>query len=276
MTQAWTASKADSRRERWVLSTMLVASVVFHLASFAVLPLVADAGARVAGPDTIELQVVPAEPEPQPEPEPEPEAEAAPIEPPPEPPPPTPVRRAAPPPEAPEPAPDPAPAEETPVDFSGVTLTNDQGSGGWASAVGNGQDMQGPIGPAGQTTGRRRTGALDGAPGGTGTGPALVSPADLSKAPTAPPSINDLLERYYPRDAKEQGLEGVARVRIRIGPTGSVRVLRRQSERPTGHGFLDACAAMLRASPAWSAPLDRNGVPVATSDTFTCNFRVRY
>ena len=49
------------------------------------------------------------------------------------------------------------PQAETPADFSGTTLTNDGPGDGWASAVGNGEAMHGPIGrPGAKVTERAR------------------------------------------------------------------------------------------------------------------------
>ena len=69
------------------------------------------------------------------------------------------VRAPAPlPPDAPPPP--PPPQAETPADFSGTTLTNDGPGEGWASAVGNGETMHGPIGrPGAKVTGRTQDGA---------------------------------------------------------------------------------------------------------------------
>ena len=52
------------------------------------------------------------------------------------------------------------PQAETPADFSGTTLTNDGPGEGWASAVGNGEAMHGPIGrPGAKVTNRAQDGA---------------------------------------------------------------------------------------------------------------------
>jgi len=216
-------------------------------------------------------------PEPTPEPEPEPEEPAAAepiVEPEPEP---EPVRRrprAAPPPAETPPEEAPPPAEETIADFSGMTLTNDNGAG-WQSATGNGGAMEGPIGrPGAEVTGRNRRGVRGGTPGGTGSGEGedlLVPPADLSRRPAPPASrLRDLLRRNYPREAQNQGIDGDARVRVRVEADGRVRTLAVLSEDHAGFGA--ACRRTIREGGRWGAPQDRRGNAVATITTFRCTF----
>src|SRR5664279_433177 len=70
---------------------------------------------------------------------------------------------------------------ETPADFTGVTLTNDT-AGAWATPVGNGDAMTGPVGtPGAQVTGKSRAGTA-GAPA-TPEGPRTVGLGDLSQPP---------------------------------------------------------------------------------------------
>ena len=173
---------------------------------------------------------------------------------------------AAPPPDAPPP---PPPEAETPADFSGTTLTNDGPGEGWASAVGNGEAMRGPIGrPGAKVTGRARDGAA-------GPSPVKAAPvvalASLSRPP-APPDLNDALERHYPDAARKQGTPGQAVLKARITAEGQVRDLVVVSQ--SAPGFGDACRATLRES-TWSPPLDREGQPVATFVSYTCRFEVR-
>jgi len=265
---------------QWVLWGMLLLSFGLHAATVAVLPALEGMADRFRRREPVEVSVVVAEPEPPPEqeaaPEPEPEPEPEEI---PAPERARPVARA---PRADEPEPPPpsdeppAPAQETPVDFTGVTLTNDSGSSGWSSAVGDGRDIEGPVGGPGQVTGRRREGSADGAPGGTGSGPALVSVGELSSRPSPPSNLGQLLQDVYPERARSQGVEGKARVRIRVGPDGAIRLLATLSENPSGMGFADACRKALRRGGRWSPPRDRNGRPVATLAPFTCTFTVRY
>jgi TonB family protein len=173
---------------------------------------------------------------------------------------------AAPPP--PEAAP-PPPAAESPADFTGQTLTNDgPGEGGWSSATGNGEKMNGPIGRPGARVTKR---VVDGDPAGTGQhGTPTVGLADLSSAPK-PPQLADKLAAAYPPDARAKGLEGKAVVKARIMPDGHIRQLSIVSESAPGFGA--ACEATLRDS-EWSPPLDKDGRPVSTFISYTCRFDV--
>jgi outer membrane biosynthesis protein TonB len=200
----------------------------------------------------------PPAPEPEPEPKPEPvkprikEASPAPVE------------------EAPPPDPTPpAPAEETIADFSGTTLTG-EGSGGWTTAVGSGAPMNAPIGkPKAAVTGRERDGTEGGAIGGTGT--RVVSEADLSRSPKVPSAeaLNEALKREFPKDAQQQGIEGVARIRVRVFATGKLSPLTVLSE--SYPGFAEACKRSLRDQ-RFEPGLDRQGQPVATDINFKCEF----
>jgi outer membrane biosynthesis protein TonB len=166
-----------------------------------------------------------------------------------------------------EAAPPPPAQAETPADFSGVTLTNDGPGPGWASAVGNGQAMKGPIGtPGAKVTGRSVAGS-----DGAGTAPPVVSLGSLSRPPV-PPDLNGALERHYPAEARRQGTPGQAVLKARVLPDGHVRDLVLISQ--SAPGFGDACRATLRES-LWSAPLDKDGQAVATFVTYTCRFEVK-
>jgi TonB family protein len=228
-----------------------------------------DASAPRPGPVEFEVFEAPpvAEPEleaPPPEPEPEPE----PVKPPPK------VREASPRPveEAPKPdATPPAAAEETLADFSGTTLTA-EGAGGWSSVVGSGGEMKGPIGKAGAAvTGRNREGVEGGVVGGTGL--RVVGEADLSRRPKAPggSDLNDALKREYPKQAQLQGIGGVARIRVRVMPTGKLSPLATLSE--SYPGFADACKRSLKNA-RFEPALDRSGLPVATDINYACEFEV--
>lgn len=133
--------------------------------------------------------------------------------------------------------------------------------------------MEGPVGqPNARVTGRRREGRPDGTPGGTGTDPDGTVPfADLSRRPTVPAELRNILRDQYPRQAQELGVEGRAVVRVRVGADGRVQPLAVVSE--TYAGFGDACMRALRASPRWGAPLDSRGQPVDTVvSRFSCTF----
>lgn len=168
-----------------------------------------------------------------------------------------------------DPAPTPPPAEapvaETVADFTGTTLTNDGPGAGWASATGNGQAMRGPVGRAGaKVTGRN----VDGAPA---DGTPVVGVGDLSRPPE-PPNLAAALERLYPSAARQKGVGGTAKVRLRVMPDGSVRELSIMAESVDGFG--EACKQTLRNS-RWTAPFDQGGQAVSTFVQYTCRFEVR-
>jgi outer membrane biosynthesis protein TonB len=249
----------------------LAMSLAVHAASFFLLGAVPLDD--LPQPDeTVELSIVdepppaPAAIEPAPE-APTPEPEPEPVKPPPRP-----VERAPRPAKEPPPTAKAAPAaaEETLADFSGTTLT---GQGGWASAVGNNQDMTGPIGSAtGINTGRKVAGVAGGVVGGTGV--QVVPEGELSRK-VKPPSaelLNAALERAYPKSARQQGVEGVARIRLRVMPSGKLQPLNTLSE--TYAGFGDACKASLRDI-VFEPALDRAGQPCTTDIPYTCRFTVQ-
>lgn len=270
------------------LGATIALSVGAHIAAAFVL-LLLPAAALLSDPEPVELAVIETLPEPieeiiEPEPEPEPAPEPEPIvEPVVQPvverrPDPRPERVVAPDEPPPPDAPPPPPAEETIEDFSGMTLTNDSGDPAWASNVGSGAPMEGPVGrPNAQVTGRNRRGQPDGVVGGTGEGegPAIVSAGNLSRQP-GPPSdrLRSLLERNYPREAQQLGIEGTADVRVQVEADGSVRVL--SVSRESHEGFGAACRQTIRQGGRWSPPLDRQGQPVATITAFRCTFTVRF
>ncbi|HEX5660009.1 MAG TPA: TonB family protein [Polyangiales bacterium] len=246
-------------------------SVAVHAGTFMALGLVST-DVAVEPMKTLEMDVVeqPAPPLPEPEPaapEPEPEPVQAP---PPKPvaPPKAPKAPKEPPPPQAQNTP-PAAAEETIADFSGTTLT---GSGGWASAVGSGAPMNGPIGsPTGVVTGRNKAGVAGGVVGGTGE--RVLGPGDLSRGPLPPNSdlLNAALERSYPKAARQQGIEGVARIRLRVHASGKLQPLSTLSE--TYPGFADACKSSLREV-NFQPALDKAGQAVATDITYKCDFTV--
>ena len=184
------------------------------------------------------MSVVEHRPEPRPRsppsPSPAPEPEPEPVKPPPKP-----VEHAPKPPKEPPPARTrrrPRPAEETIADFCGTTLT---GQGGWAAAVGNGGSHE----RAHRLAQRRRSpvAIARASPAAWSAAPALrvVGEGDLCRAGPAAPGrlLNDALERNYPKTARQQGIEGVARIRVRVLASGKLQ--------PLGHAQRDAT----RASP---------------------------
>jgi TonB family protein len=161
----------------------------------------------------------------------------------------------------------PPPAAESPADFTGQTLTNEGPGPGWASATGNGEKMNGPLGrPGARVTNR----VVDGEPGGAGSGPRVVGLGDLSHAPE-PPDLAGALAAAYPPEARAQGVAGKAVVRARVMPDGRVRELAIVTE--SARGFGEACERTLRDS-RWSPPVDHEGKPVSTFISYTCRFNV--
>jgi outer membrane biosynthesis protein TonB len=226
------------------------------------------APAPLRPPQTVEFSVVEPEPvEQEPEPEPEPEPEKAPE-------PPKVVKAPKPVVKAPEPSkqaePPPA-AEETIADFTGTTLTS-EATGGWASAVGSGAAMNAPIGKANaQVTGRDRAGVQGGVVGGSGL--RVVGEAELTRRPKPPDQdvLNAALEKHYPRGARDQGIEGVARIKVRVLANGAVQPLATLSE--SYPGFAEACKASMR-NQSWTPALDSRGQPVATDLPYKCDFAI--
>ena len=213
--------------------------------------------------DGLEQETSPAEPETEPEPE-----EPEPVKPPPKP------KAVKAPIEPPTPDEPPAAAEETPVSFDNVVLTNEGDSPtGWEVAAGSGEEREGPVGnPNAAVTGRSREGKPGGVIGGTGTG--VVEAGDLSRQPR-PPSLRRKLERLYPPKARAEGREGSAVVRLQVNSDGSTSNLRLISESVPGYDFGDACLRALRGE-RWNPPLDKEGRPVATRVNFRCGFTIRY
>ncbi|MCX7808520.1 MAG: energy transducer TonB [Deltaproteobacteria bacterium] len=217
---------------------------------------------------------------PPPEPEPTPHEESpAPAQPVLSPPKPTPVRRPAPPKEPPTSQPSsPPPAEEQIADFTGETLTIPTST--WASAVGNGQDMVGPIGaPTGVVTGRRVLGEPTGVVGG-GRGKGAPEPPEEPifslrdlREPPSPPELGRIraaLERLYPPRLRALNIEGKAVVRMRIRANGEVGPIRVRSA--TEPEFGDACVQALKEAGAWKPGLGPDGRPAATEVQFECEF----
>jgi outer membrane biosynthesis protein TonB len=237
------------RSGRW-LALFVGLSLAAHAAAYGSLGKREPAPRRPPQPTTVTMEVVP-RPPPPPAPAPPPRAPA-----------PRAPRLAV---AAPRPAAPPPPAAPAPppvADFTGVTLTNDGPGTGWASAVGDGRALNGPIGPA------LRPAAP--APAAPAAGPPVVGPADLTQAPEAP-VLDQALARNYPDEERRQGLTGVAVVRARILPDGHVRPLKVVSA--STPAFAEACKRTL-ADSRWSQPRDREARPCATDISYTCRFEL--
>lgn len=159
---------------------------------------------------------------------------------------------------------EPPSGPEAPVDFSGVTLSNEGAS--WSSPTGNGAPMTGPIVAAEPST---RPGPVRRGPSGTST-ELVVAVGDLSRPPKAP-NLDGALATNYPAEARRAGLTGKAVVRARILADGTVATIRAISESAPGFGA--ACKRTLTGS-RWQPPLDARSQPVITDISYTCTFAV--
>jgi len=166
--------------------------------------------------------------------------------------------------------PPPPVAAPAPVDLRGVTLTNDSGGGSFASAVGNGSALEGPVGPIGAKAPAPKPAAAPVAVAPVASGIPEVAAADLSARPV-PPELTQNLRDHYPQAAKARGVGGSATVRVRIEPDGRVRRVDVMTE--SFEGFGEACRRTLVGS-QWTAPRDRDGRAVATHIRYTCRFVV--
>ena len=171
-----------------------------------------------------------------------------------------------------KPAPEPEPAR-APVDLSGVTLTNEDGSGGFAMPTGDGSDRSGPLGPIGaKPVASVATPATTAAPVAVAprAAPELVSSKDLSEHPR-PPALDGALRSLYPDEARRRAISGTASLRVRIGADGRVKTASVMAE--SFPGFGSACQKAVLGS-SWSAPRDREGRAVQTEVRYTCRFVV--
>jgi TonB family protein len=173
------------------------------------------------------------------------------------------------------PAPAPPPVEtaapKTPVDLSGVTLTNADGSGGFAMPTGDGSERKGPLGPIGTSAPVAVKAVESAEPARALSGaPELVASQDLSERPE-PPALDAALRALYPEDARRRSVSGKASLRVRIDKDGRVRSASLLSESFPGFGA--ACQKAVLGS-RWSPPRDRDGRAVQTEVRYTCSFVV--
>lgn len=165
------------------------------------------------------------------------------------------------------------PVQETPEEmavFSGITLSNQAGT--WAAAAGDGSEGPGIVGPG------QRANSPSGDESGIGsqtggTGRRLVPLGQLSRPPRQPNDLAVRLERLYPDEARAQGVEGTARVRIRVAAGGTVQSL--AVLQATLPAFGRACRRLLHRSQGWRPGLDARGEPVDTLLEFPCRFELR-
>lgn len=253
----WTEQKSST------FLVVVVASIAAHVALVAFMPST-DATTPTPPAPTFFTIAEPTPPPPPPAPAPETEpTETAPAQvPPPRAARPTPRRQAPPPKVA---AAEPPAGPEAPVDFSGVTLSNEDAN--WSSPTGNGEPMTGPI-SAGEPVARKSP-VRSGGGNGTGTD-RVVAVGDLSRPPKAP-NLDEALAANYPREARRAGVTGKAVIRARILADGNVGTMRIASE--SGSGFGEACKRTLAGS-RWQAPLDAQQKPVITDISYTCTFAV--
>ena len=181
-------------------------------------------------------------------------------------------RRAAVAPAAAKPAQEPEPAR-APVNLSGVTLTNEDGSGGFAMPTGDGSDRSGPLGRLGPkpvaSVSTPVTAAVPTAVAARSV-PELVASRDLSEHPR-PPALDGALRSLYPDEARRRVVSGTASLRVRIGADGRVKQASVMIE--SFPGFGSACQKAVLGS-HWSAPRDRDGRAVQTEVRYTCRFVV--
>ena len=104
-------------------------------------------------------------------------------------------------------------------------------------------------------------------------GPRIVEVADLSRPPRTSGDHGSILNRHFPRRARQLGIEGRVRARIRILPDGRIRVLSIAEENPPDQKFDRACRAALREA-RFEPLIDRDGNPVAVNASYNCEFTV--
>jgi TonB family protein len=171
-----------------------------------------------------------------------------------------PIRSSLPPPppsSAPPPPTEEAKTETPPVVLPGISYESTTRSGGMAVATGN---------------------TLYGDPGRTGRDPATVKPYKAARyAPAAqitempqPHCDKNILQKYYPEEARRHDFEGDVTFRLLIDSDGSVA--KAELIRDPGQGLGAAGLRAIRECPF--SPAKVNGEPVATSVPFTLHFQL--
>jgi periplasmic protein TonB len=166
----------------------------------------------------------------------------------------------------------PAPAQEAPVDFPGLTLTSEDGVASWSTVVGNGESFKGPVLAPRKKIERVEAESGVGTGNGSGNAPRVIV-KDLSRPPIQPENMDQTLVKNYPLIAKKQGIEGSAIMRVHIAANGQIGQVTTVKE--TYEGFGAACEKTVRSG-KWQPKLDKRGSPVESDITYTCRFEVGY
>ncbi len=229
-------------------------AIAVHGAAFASLPSGTLPAEEATSPELAEFELLEPPTEPTPDQE---DSEVQPVKPPPKPRTPKAPQKPTEPTDEP-----PAAADEVPFTFDGLILSNQPGDA-WRV------DTR----PDAVAAGRNVDGEAGGVIGGQGT--ALITDlGDLSRMPR-PPDLKRKLERNYPKEARSEGKEGIAQVRLQVNSDGSVSRLVLHLEDPKEFGFGQACIRTLTGE-RWEPPVDESGRRVATRITYSCRFKVRY
>ena len=142
--------------------------------------------------------------------------------------------------------------------------------------VGNGKTITKPIGRIGTNTGEDKPGVKNGKVGGKPK-PRIISKRDLKKPPR-PPSMtkmNGLLLKNYPKRAKTQGVDGLAKIRLQVGPSGKLSRFKIAEE--TGSwGFGEACIQTVKQGGRWTPAVDKRGRPGSYPLVYVCRFEVGF
>lgn len=162
-----------------------------------------------------------------------------------------------------------APAQastEAPLDLSQMLLSNAAQVQGGAWALPGSER-------GGSRYGRGGRGNASAAQGSGIDSERILPLGQLSRRPIQPTGLDRLLQRFYPKAASRQGIEGTAMARVRVLSSGQLEVLSAHSD--VLPEFASACARTLRASPRWRSALGPKGQRVATELDFPCRFRLR-
>jgi hypothetical protein len=240
-----------------------VLAILTHAALIGGMPKPPDRSGLVALGNSVDMSFIEEEPEPEEVEEPEP------VKPPPK----RKTFRAAKKPSPPKEP--PAAAQETPVAFDNVVLTDEgDGDSSWSAEQASGKSVEGPIGsPNAAVTGQSKKGVAGGVIGGTGRG-VVIDTGDLSRELVAPP-LNRTLERLEPKKAGAESVEGEAFVRLQIRADGVVSNWHVMLEYPTGYELGQACIKTLKRE-AWKAQVDKDGKPFTTRIIYRCGYEIRY